>query len=383
MESTKRKMENLEINKQFKSCFQNKKVIVTGNTGFKGSWLSVWLQQLGAQVFGISNGIPTKPDSLFEELKLQSKINYTEADIRDAKRMKELFAQIQPHFVFHLAAQPIVIKSYEDPVDTMSTNIMGTVNILEALRELQQPCTAVLITSDKCYDNVEWIWGYKETDALGGKDPYSASKGAAELMIKTYFHSFFAKPNSKVRVAAVRAGNVIGGGDWAANRIVPDCIRAWLKEEAVDIRSPFATRPWQHVLEPLSGYLLTAQKLSEDANLNGEPFNFGPNADQNKTVLQLIETLAGYWKGTQNKQLYTVSPSEGFKEAGLLKLNCDKALHFLKWKPVLNFEETVQLTAGWYNQIATGGAELYNYTVQQINEYSQLAKQRQLEWSNY
>jgi CDP-glucose 4,6-dehydratase len=375
-------MENLEIRKQFDGAYVGKKVVVTGNTGFKGSWLTAWLLELGAKVYGISNGIPTAPLSLFEEAELEQKIEYKCTDVRDAEGIKKIFETIQPDFVFHLAAQPIVIQSYHDPVDTMSTNIMGTVNVLEALRKLENNCTAVMITSDKCYDNVEWLWGYRETDALGGKDPYSASKGAAELMIKSYYHSFFSKNVSKVRVAAVRAGNVIGGGDWAANRIVPDCIKAWFTKMPVEIRSPQATRPWQHVLEPLSGYLLAGKLLAEQSELNGEAFNFGPNSDQNKTVLELIEALASYWGGDTN-HLYNVIPNPNFKEAGLLKLNCDKALHLLQWKPVLNFNETAELTALWYKQANQQTAGLYHYTVNQIKKYSELAAGRQLIWCNY
>jgi CDP-glucose 4,6-dehydratase len=375
-------MENLGIKKQFGGTYLGKKVIVTGNTGFKGSWLTAWLLELGAKVYGISNGIPTSPLSLFEEAGLEQKIEYTCTDIRDAAAMKKLFETIQPDFVFHLAAQPIVIQSYHDPVETMSTNIMGTVNVLEALRGLQNNCTAVMITSDKCYDNVEWLWGYRETDALGGKDPYSASKGAAELMIKSYYHSFFSKPESKVRVTAVRAGNVIGGGDWAANRIVPDCIKAWFNKTPVEIRSPQATRPWQHVLEPLSGYLLAGKILAEQHELNGEAFNFGPNSDQNKTVLALIDALASYWGGTADT-LYYVIPNPHFKEAGLLKLNCDKALHLLQWKPVLNFDETAKFTALWYKQADKHSTGLYTYTVEQIKEYSKIAAAKQLIWCSY
>lgn len=371
-------MENMEVNKVFSDCYQDKKVLITGNTGFKGSWLSVWLKELGAEVYGISNGIPTKPNSLFEELDLEHKINYINADIRDGEKMKSIFYEVKPDFVFHLAAQPIVIRSFNDPVETMTTNIIGTVNILEALRFLNHQCSAVIITSDKCYDNVEWLWGYKETDALGGKDPYSASKGAAELMIKTYVHSYFMKSQSHARVTSVRAGNVIGGGDWAENRIVPDCIKAWLNNTPVEIRSPQSTRPWQHVLEPLSGYLQAGKMLSEDASLNGEAFNFGPNADQNKTVLELIVGLASYWG--ENKNLYKVIPPPVFHEAGLLKLNCDKALQVLHWKPVMNFDETIRFTSTWYKTAASECDNLYQCTVGQIEEYIHLAKERNLVW---
>ena len=241
----------------FNNIFRGKKIIVTGNTGFKGSWLSLWLYSLGAKVTGISKDIPSNP-SLFEELDLAKKTEHHFENICDALKMKEIFTAVQPDFVFHLAAQPIVSVSYDDPLETFRTNTIGTANILEALRFVSSPCSAVIITSDKCYDNVEWIWGYREQDALGGKDPYSASKGAAELVIKTYFHSYFKKADSKIKLASIRAGNVIGGGDWALNRIVPDCFRSWNDGKPVKIRNPESTRPWQHVLEPLSGYLRAA-----------------------------------------------------------------------------------------------------------------------------
>ncbi len=275
----------------FNNIFRDKKIIVTGNTGFKGAWLSTWLHQMGAKLTGISKDIPSTP-SLFGELGLAGKMDHHFNNICDLPAMKRLFRDTKPDFVFHLAAQPIVSVSYDDPIDTFQTNVIGTANILEALRSLDHPCYAVMITSDKCYDNVEWVWGYREHDALGGKDPYSASKGAAELIIKTYFHSYFNKPGSPVKLVAARAGNVIGGGDWALNRIVPDCVRAWSEKQAVKIRNPHSTRPWQHVLEPLSGYLRAAQVLAEQKTaIHGEPFNFGPNSDQNHTVL---EHLAGY-----------------------------------------------------------------------------------------
>lgn len=363
----------------FGGCYLGKKVIVTGNTGFKGSWLTMWLLEMGAEVIGISKDIPTQPRSIFEEVQLESRIRYVEQDIRDSAALRQLFEEIKPDFVFHLAAQAIVINSYVDPVDTMSTNVMGTVHVLEALRHLSNPCIAVMITSDKCYDNVEWLWGYRETDAVGGKDPYSASKGAAELMIKTYYHSFFSKADSNIRIAVVRAGNVIGGGDWAEKRIVPDCIVAWKKGESVDIRSPRATRPWQHVLEPLSGYLLVGHQLFQNPKISGEAFNFGPNADQDKTVVELIDALAQHWDGsTANK--YKVFENSNFHEAGLLKLNCDKALAILKWKPVMSFEETTRFTAHWYKEEHLNGGDMYEYTANQLKEYTSLAMGRQMIW---
>ena len=366
----------------FNNCFFGKKVIVTGNTGFKGSWLSIWLHSLGARVTGISKDIPSEP-SLFKVLQLDKKIKHHYADICDLTAMQELIRSVQPDFIFHLAAQPIVSVSYQDPIATLQTNVMGTANILEAMRALTNPCTAVMITSDKCYDNVEWTWGYRETDALGGKDPYSASKGAAELVIKTYFHSFFSKPNSLVKLVAVRAGNVIGGGDWAANRIVPDCVRSWSMQKPVKIRSPYATRPWQHVLEPLSGYLRCAQVLAEDKiSITGEAFNFGPNSDQNHTVLELLQAISKFWSQKDLSAFFEIEQATTFHEAGLLKLNCDKALHLLQWRPVLEYAQTASFTGSWYDQYYNNtGTDLYEFTCSQLQQYEELAQKKELAWT--
>ncbi|MFI5125154.1 MAG: CDP-glucose 4,6-dehydratase [Chitinophagales bacterium] len=366
----------------FNNIYKDKKIIVTGNTGFKGSWLSLWLHELGARVTGISKDIPTSP-SLFKELELEKKTAHHFANICDGARMKEIFAQVQPDFVFHLAAQPIVSVSYEDPIETFQTNTMGTANILEALKTITGPCHAVIITSDKCYDNVEWIWGYRERDPLGGKDPYSASKAAAEMVIKTYFHSYFNKPGSKVRLTTVRAGNVIGGGDWALNRIVPDCFRSWNDQRAVRIRNPHSTRPWQHVLEPLSGYLRAGQMLAEttSGDIHGEPFNIGPSAEQNHTVLELLQAVKTFWKSGSVKEYFEISDNRGFHEAGLLKLNCDKALYYLQWKPALDFAATARFTGEWYNHYYNNGKKgISSYTVHQIQEYTEAAREKSIAW---
>jgi len=365
----------------FNNIYQDKKVIVTGNTGFKGSWLSLWLHAMGAKVYGISKDIPSQP-SLFEELGLATKTAHHFANICDGERMKEIFRKVQPDFVFHLAAQPIVSISYEDPLETFQTNTMGTGNILEALRTLTNTCHAVIITSDKCYDNVEWIWGYREQDALGGKDPYSASKGAAELLIKTYYHSFFKKPGCNIRLATVRAGNVIGGGDWALNRIVPDCFRSWNEQRAVKIRNPNSTRPWQHVLEPLSGYLRTGQILAEpDGGINGEPFNIGPAADQNHTVLELLLSVNKFWKSASLKEHFQIIENSNFHEAGLLKLNCDKALFYLQWKPALDFATTARFTGEWYNHYYNNNKkDISEYSLNQIQEYAEAARKKSIAW---
>jgi len=362
-------------NSVFGSIYNGKKVLVTGNTGFKGSWLSIWLLRLGADVYGISKDIPTTP-SHFESVSLKEKIKHFELDIRSLNDVKKIIGEIKPDFVFHLAAQAIVRESFNDPVKTIETNTIGTMNILESLRQSNHKCCAVMITSDKCYDNVEWVWGYRETDALGGKDPYSASKGAAELVIKTYANSFFNKPESNVKIASTRAGNVIGGGDWAQDRIVPDCIRAWSSNKPVQIRSPNATRPWQHVLEPLSGYLLLGQKLYENPKLNGEPFNFGPQETQVYTVGELIAEMQKNWPG----KMEVVRNNESEKEATLLKLSCDKALNVLGWKATLSFPETIKFTVDWYRKFYSGEKDVLSMSIGQIDDYVKLAKTRGQVW---
>lgn len=365
--------------KSFRDIYKNKSVLITGNTGFKGSWLSAWLLELGAKVHGFSFDVPTKP-SHFEAALLNDKIQHNTADIRNLAKITNIYNSIKPDFVFHLAAQPLVRLSYEQPLQTLETNVQGTTNILEALRLGDFPCNAVFITSDKCYDNVEWTWGYRETDTLGGKDPYSASKGAAELAIKTYACSFFKNPMSKVKVAVGRAGNVIGGGDWAVDRIVPDCMRSWSGGKIVEIRNPGATRPWQHVLEPLSGYLILGGKLAQQPEINGEPFNFGPPANQNHSVKDLIEEMRNYWNQIQWEDVS--KKQDHLHEAGLLKLCCDKAHHQLNWEPVLNFQETVKYTVDWYRYYYEHSQEnILDFTLNQIKEYETIAKKRGLPWT--
>jgi CDP-glucose 4,6-dehydratase len=365
--------------KLFGDIYRHKKILITGNTGFKGSWLSVWLLSMGAEVYGLSVDIPTKP-SAFEELGLSKKVRHTVGDVCDLNRVKELIHTIEPDFVFHLAAQPIVSVSYKAPVDTIMSNVIGTTNVLEALRLYSKPCVAVIITSDKCYDNVEWVWGYKETDALGGKDIYSGSKGAAEVIFKSYYHSFFKKPDSLIRVATARAGNVIGGGDWALDRIVPDTMRSWSKQESVEIRNPRATRPWQHVLEPLSGYLLLGKMLYENPQFNGESFNFGPNDTHTHTVEDILKDLSATWH-IEKEKAYRATGDIKFHEAGLLKLNCDKALYDMRWTPVLSYGELIRYTGDWYYRFYEGDRDMYAYTVGQINDYCNLAVKKELIWT--
>lgn len=361
----------------FSNVYKNKRVLVTGHTGFKGSWLALWLKHLGAEVTGLSLYLPSQPCN-FEVLGLESRINHLTGDIRDYSGLKKIFEETKPEVVFHLAAQPIVRKSYEDPALTFNTNISGAVNILECIKTTPCVKAAVIITSDKCYNNVEWPWGYREIDRLGGEDPYSASKACVEIISHSYIKSFFTKLGFP-RVSTTRAGNVIGGGDWAEDRIIPDFVRALAMEKKLLIRSPYATRPWQHVLEPLGGYLwLGSQLLEGNDDVSGEPFNFGPQGEVVRTVEELIQTFAETWGHAEWFIPQGVSSEK--KESTLLKLNCDKALHYLKWHAVLSFEETVRLTAEWYKAFYYQDRDMYCFTEGQIEEYFNLAKKQGLDW---
>ncbi len=364
----------------FNNIYRNKKVLVTGHTGFKGSWLSIWLLKLGANVIGVSKDIPTHP-SMFEELGLGGKVKHYQEDIRNLSKLSEIVLNEKPDFLFHLAAQPIVSVSYSDPTETISSNVMGTANILEALRISNHRCVSIIITSDKAYENVEQVWGYKEDDKMGGKDIYSSSKGAAELIIKSYYHSFFKNKESNIKLAIGRAGNVIGGGDWAKDRIVVDCMKSWSDDKGVEIRSPDATRPWQHVLEPLSGYLNLGQVVYKDRTLNGEGFNFGPRSEQNHSVKRLVEDLSYYWNFKNIDDAYTVTDNIPFHEAGLLKLNCDKAMFYFKWQPTMEYKDTIRMTSEWYYNFYSKGGDIFNKTLEQISEYEHIAKQKGLMWT--
>jgi CDP-glucose 4,6-dehydratase len=364
----------------FRDIYRKKKVLITGNTGFKGSWLTTWLIKLGANVIGISKDIPTNP-SMFEELELENKIKHYNQDIRDLSKIVEILKKEKPDFLFHLAAQPIVATSYTNPIETISTNTLGTANILEAMRLLNLKCTMIIITSDKAYDNIEQVWGYKEDDRIGGKDIYSGSKGAAEILIKSYYNSFFKAKNNRTKLAIGRAGNVIGGGDWAKNRIVVDCMKAWSKNNIVEIRSPNSTRPWQHVLEPLSGYLNLGIELYENDSLNGEAFNFGPSSEQNYTVEKIITKLSEYWNFKNSKDAYKVNDNIPFYEAKLLKLNCDKAFFYLNWHANLEFKDTIKLTSEWYYDFYKSKKKIFDKTIDQIIEYENIAKKKALKWT--
>ncbi len=362
----------------FNKKFQDKTVIVTGHTGFKGAWLVAWLKLLGARVVGIALDPPSNP-SHFEAATLADGIVDLRIDVRDRKKISAAILDEKPDFLFHLAAQSLVRKSYDDPVETWETNLLGTINVLEALRCLDKPCSAVIVTSDKCYDNVEWVWGYRETDQIGGPDPYSASKGAAEIAIRSYIKSYFPTATSMVRIASARAGNVIGGGDWALNRIVPDCVNAWSNNDFVRLRNPYSTRPWQHVLEPLGGYLNLSIALAVEPRLHGEPFNFGPHSQQNYNVLDLVKEMSLYWdKVRWFSESQTISP---VYESGLLKLNCDKALHYLGWHAVMEFKETVRMTVEWYRSYYENPEKILSITNEQIMMYVAEAKRQELPWT--
>ena len=362
------------------TIFRDKKILVTGDTGFKGSWLTAWLLKLGANVVGFSDCIPTNP-SLFVDAGLKERINHIFGDVRDLDRLDHVIQESRPDFIFHLAAQAIVSTSYQDPARTMSTNFMGTVNLLDCLRRVAHHCTAVIVTSDKCYENVEWIWGYKETDQIGGKDIYSGSKGAAEIAFHSFYESFF-KGSKTVRIATGRAGNVIGGGDWAADRIVVDCIKSWMRSEPVRIRSPEATRPWQHVLEPISGYLTLAACLSINMELSGESFNFGPTSEKSRTVLDVIDNLYERIKLVCNvSSPYEVVDRVPFHEAGLLRLNCEKSQSKLKWTSTLDYDECINFVGDWYDAYIKDSTTSYSKMMQQIANYEDLGKARGAIWT--
>ncbi len=345
--------------------FKNKKIIVTGHTGFKGSWLTLWLNLLGAKIIGISIDLPSKP-SHFEKLNLIKKITNIKLDIRNLKKLEKVFKRHQPDFIFHLAAQSLVKKSYANPIDTFTKNTIGTMNVLESLKQINKKFAAVIVTSDKTYKNLEIKRGYHEEDLLGGKDPYSASKGAAEIIIQSYISSYFEKDN-KSNIAVARAGNVIGGGDWSEDRLIPDCVKSWSINKKVIIRNPKSTRPWQHVLEAIRGYLTLALCLYKDHKLHGEPFNFGPNYAQNKNVITLVKEMRKYWKSilwSEKKNYYEPYESK------LLKLDSTKARKKLNWVPILSFEDTIKLTTVWYeNFYNKKKINIYELSKKQIEEY--------------
>ena len=367
----------------FADCYKGKRVFLTGHTGFKGSWLAAWLTSLGATVCGYADTVPTTP-AHFAAMGLGGHVRDLRGDIRDRDAVVRAMRDFRPDAVFHLAAQALVRRSYDAPAATFEANVMGTLNVLEGIRACPSVRAGVFITSDKCYRNDEWVWGYRETDALGGADPYSASKGCAEIVAHSYFDSFFR--DGGPACATTRAGNVIGGGDWAQDRIVPDCARAWAAGEPVRIRSPLATRPWQHVLEPLSGYLwLGAYLLGARRGpfpVRGEAYNFGPAADVNNTVAEVVEALAAFWPGFRSEM--DTGGQAGMKECTLLKLCCDKALAHLGWRATLTFAETIRHTAEWYREFyaaRTSPAAVLALTLSQIADYAATAGERGMAWT--
>jgi CDP-glucose 4,6-dehydratase len=360
----------------FNGVYAGKRVLVIGDTGFKGSWLSFWLKELGARVSGYSAYFPSEP-CLFNTLNLKGSIDYHVGDVRDLQKLEKIFKKARPQIVFHLAAQSIVRTAYQDPKRTFDTNLGGTVNVLECIRKASGIEAAVIITSDKCYENFGIKRGYHENDRLGGEDPYSASKACAEIAFKAYFKSFFSQPGA-LPLATARAGNVIGGGDWAAYRIVPDCVRAWSLGEAAIIRNPKATRPWQHVLEPLSGYLwLGACLLKQGKKLTGESFNFGPRPRTERNVGELVELFLSIWGKGQWKYVRIKEK----KEAMLLKLSPAKARKILSWQANLSFKETICFTAEWYKAYYQKTNDMGHVTRSQIKEYIKKAQAQKLDWA--
>lgn len=350
----------------FLKIFNGSRVLITGHTGFKGAWLTLWLKNFGAKITGLSLSIPTQP-SLFEIFELGEQIDDFRFDICNKNKLKKLINEVRPNFIFHFAAQPLVFDSYTDPLNTWRTNLLGTINLLESISTLRNKCTVILITSDKVYKNYEKSEGYIETDELGGDDPYSSSKAATELAINSYINSKLNNKNN-LNIGIGRAGNVIGGGDWAKNRLVPDCIRAWSRSKKVNIRNPNSTRPWQHVLEPLNGYLNFAATLDNNKMLRNEIFNFGPGFENTYTVKDLVTEMSKYWSKVQwSDHSYE---NYGPTETNLLHLNCDKAKNKLKWKSKWNFERTLKETINWYKDFYENDKKLIKKkSIYQINEY--------------
>jgi CDP-glucose 4,6-dehydratase len=360
------------MNFDFRKSYEGKKVLITGHTGFKGSWLSLWLTRLGANVYGYALEPPTHP-SLFKQLDLSEIVTHHIADIRDFESLKKYVSRIKPDIVFHLAAQSVVRESYLSPAETVTTNTLGSVNVMEAVRELHLPVALVMVTSDKCYDNREWSYAYRENDPLGGRDPYSASKAGAEIFIQSWRSSFFDPERINqhgVRIASARAGNVIGGGDWTKDNLVPDCIRALERGMTIDVRNPLATRPWQHVLEALAGYLMLGSKLleplSSKARAYCDAFNFGPPPTSNKSVAEVVEKVLECWgSGAWRDQ----SVASALHEASFLSISAEKAYHALGWFPKLDFDETIRQTVEWYRRAAESPSGIFDLTSQQISDY--------------
>ncbi len=347
----------------FNNIYQSKKVLVTGHTGFKGSWLTLWLKSLGAEVLGYSLEPNTNP-SMFEELQIYGHCRNEFGDILDEKHLNETFKEFQPDIVFHLAAQPLVRLSYSEPLLTYKTNVIGSLNVLEAARKCPSVKAFVNVTTDKCYENKEINRGYKEDDPMGGYDMYSSSKGCVEILSSSFRRSFLNDENS-MAMATARAGNVIGGGDWALDRLIPDCIRGINAGKDIEIRNPIAVRPWQHVLEPLSGYLFLGQKLLENGKKFAQGFNFGPNEDSVLTVAEVSQKVCEYYE----RGKVVVGDKSPLHEAGLLMLNIEKAKEVLGWTPTLAVDDAIKNTVEWYKHFYEQDINMYEFTMEQIKEY--------------
>lgn len=364
-------MEKLVVNKIF---WKNKNVLITGHTGFKGSWLSLWLQEMGANVIGVSLEPPTNP-SVYEQARVAENMQSLRADVRDLDNIKKIFKEFKPEIVFHLAAQPLVRYSYREPVETYQTNVMGTLNILEAIRSIDSVRSAVMITTDKCYENREWEWGYRENEPMGGHDPYSSSKGCAELLIASYRDSYFPAAGyikHKTAIASVRAGNVIGGGDWAEDRLVPDIIRSVLSKNLVHIRNPNSIRPWQHVLEPLDGYLVLAEKLFVSGAKYAEAWNFGPKEEDAKSVKWIVGKMTKLWADDAS---WVVDDGDHPHEASYLKLDCSKAHLKLGWWPKWSLECALKKIVEWHKE-EKKGSNMRLFSLNQIESYMQTREEK-------
>jgi CDP-glucose 4,6-dehydratase len=361
-------VEVMDIVKKLTDTYQDKAVLITGHTGFKGSWMALWLKSLDAKVTGYSLDPPTEP-SAFDATRLSDHIHDIRGDVLDFDKLHETIKQVHADFVFHLAAQPLVRYSYQNPLDTFKINILGTANVLESVRASQYPTTCICITSDKCYENQERDYAYRESDPLGGYDPYSASKGAAELVISSYRKSYFTggERRSPVSLSSVRAGNIIGGGDWAQDRIVPDCIRALVKGNPVEVRNPHAVRPWQFVLDPLSGYLWLGMKMKEVPEEFSGAWNFGPDPSHAVDVQTLTEKILHEWGG--GTWTIPVSDKDSPHEAGYLKLDSTKSMTRLKWKPAYSIDEVIHKTIAWYREYYAGNSDMYEFSSGQIKTY--------------
>ena len=359
-------MESMVTFDNFENVYKGKTVLITGHTGFKGAWLSIWLKELGANVVGYSLEPYTDKD-IYVLSNLKHKITSIIGDIRDKENLQKVFEEYKPEYVFHLAAQPLVIESYINPVYTYETNIMGTINILECIRNSESVKVSIIVTSDKCYENKEQFWGYREIDNLGGFDPYSASKGATEIIVNSYRHSFmnindFNK--HKKSISSVRAGNVIGGGDWQKNRIVPDCIKSIENDRAIYIRNPHSVRPWQHVLEPLRGYILLGERMTKNPQMYSGSFNFAPNLNSVVTVEKLANLLVDYYgKGNIEKD---TNKNNNYYESKVLNLDISKSYFMLDWYPKLDISQTVKFTVDWYKNY---NCNVYDLCVKQIENY--------------